>query len=90
MPTKTLFDIAKRIWRHSPQHQFKNFEDFKAMFDQVTDRAWDSVEQSEFKSKEEFALLYWTDFQEKNLRRQERTDKRKRANKPYRKPKSPN
>ena len=75
-----LDKIAKRIWHHSPQSHFKSYETFRAMFDPVTDRAWEAVDQSAFKTKEEFALIYWTDFQEKNLKRQERTDKSRKAN----------
>lgn len=77
----TLSEIAERIWYHSPHDHFKNFGEFKTMFDTVTERAWEAVAEGGFNSKEEFALMYWTEFQEKNLKRQPRTDRSKKANK---------
>ena len=81
----TLSALAERIWYHSPHENFKNYDEFKSMFDSVTERAWEAVDADSFRSKEEFALMYWTEFQEKNLRRQPRTDRSNKANK--RKPK---
>lgn len=75
-----LETIAQRIWHHSPQDKFQSYDEFKIMFDAVTERAWEAIVAGTFNSKEEFALVYWTDFQEKNLRRQPRTDRSKKAN----------
>ncbi|GHY02996.1 TPA: hypothetical protein ACH2LV_003380 [Vibrio cholerae] len=75
----TLDTIAKRIWHHAPHDNFTDEAEFRAMFDQVTERAWQAVNQASFQNKEAFALLYWTDFQERNLRRQPKKTQRKKS-----------
>ncbi|WP_063648499.1 hypothetical protein [Aliivibrio fischeri] len=69
---KSLEEIRKRIWSHSPKPKGHTFEKFSVLFDEITERGWNAIDQNQFQCKEEFAQLYWTEFQEKNLRKQDK------------------
>ena len=76
---KSLEELRKRIWSHSPKQKGHTFEKFSVLFYEITDRGWDAVDQSLFQCKEECAQLYWTDFQEKNLRKQDKKKDRRKG-----------
>lgn len=59
--------LSKEMWEKVDKRNFWNFSQFDQMFWDVTNRAWLQIEQTTFEDKLEFAILFWKDYEEKNL-----------------------